>query len=73
MRALEYKHNIYLYLYDPMQRLGGAEYPGTGKETYSYDGAGNRIRKQTQDYVEDYLYDECSRLRWTEPVCILCE
>ena len=47
-----------------MQRLGGAEYPGTGKETYSYDGAGNRIRKQTQDYVEDYLYDECSRLKW---------
>ena len=52
------------YLYDPMQRLGEAEYPGTGKETYSYDGAGNRIRKQTQDYVEDYLYDECSRLKW---------
>ena len=52
------------YLYDPMQRLGGAEDPGTWKETYSYDGAGNRIRKQTQDYVEDYLYDECSRLKW---------
>ncbi|MCI7789388.1 MAG: hypothetical protein MR531_01180, partial [Lachnospiraceae bacterium] len=54
--------NATTYLYDSMQRLSEVTYPGTGKETYRYDAAGNRIQKQTQSYVEDYLYDERNRL-----------
>ena len=54
--------NSTTYLYDTMQRLSEAAYPETGKETYRYDEAGNRIQKQTQSYVEDYLYDERNRL-----------
>ncbi|MBU5470492.1 hypothetical protein KQI85_08905 [Falcatimonas sp. MSJ-15] len=30
--------------------------------SYQYDHNGNRIQKQTQSYVEDYLYDERNRL-----------
>ena len=39
--------NSTTYLYDTMQRLSEATYPETGKETYHYDEAGNRIQKQT--------------------------
>ena len=54
--------NATAYVYDTMQRLREVTYPETGKETYRYDEAGNRIQKQTQNYVEDYLYDERNRL-----------
>ena len=54
--------NATAYVYDTMQRLSEVTYPETGKETYRYDEAGNRIMKQTQNYVEDYLYDERNRL-----------
>ena len=54
--------NATAYVYDTMQRLSEVTYPETGKETYRYDEAGNRIQKQTQSYVEDYLYDERNRL-----------
>ena len=54
------------YLYDPMQRLGGTEYPGTGKETYSYDRQGRLTGEESAGICRRYLYNDFHQCIVTE-------
>lgn len=54
------------YVYDSLLRLNEVSYPETGIEKYEFDYAGNRVRKTTESYVEQYRYDECNRMICSE-------
>ncbi len=52
-----------LYDYDSLQRLSSVAYPNGHKESYDYDLAGNRVRKNVSNgTVTEYHYDIRNRL-----------
>jgi len=50
------------YTYDNLDRLISAEDDLENYEKYTYDGAGNRLTKSTQDEIIHYRYDNKNRL-----------
>lgn len=54
------------YAYDERNRLTEIMYPsalGGYTEKLSYDAAGNRIRRETEQEITTYRYDNCNRLQ----------
>ncbi|MEX0962245.1 MAG: RHS repeat-associated core domain-containing protein [Simkaniaceae bacterium] len=51
-----------IYVYDKLSRLIEARYSDQSFEKYTYDGAGNRLTKSTQDETIEYEYDYLNRL-----------
>ena len=54
------------YAYDGRNRLTEISYPsalGGYTEKLGYDAAGNRIRRETEQEITTYRYDNCNRLQ----------
>ena len=50
------------YRYDSLYQLTEAVYPQGRREQFTYDRAGNRLTRTTQDIREEYSHDTAGRL-----------
>lgn len=57
-KAMADASGTHTYKFDPLNRLTEAANPGAASETYSYDGAGNRLSSASGSYT----YDSAGRL-----------